>query len=78
LITQGVCLNDLVGKRFKVGEVELIGIELCEPCTLLGKLLENETINRWQVISAFKLSGGLRADIVTDGCISKSDKIEVL
>ncbi|MCU4675851.1 hypothetical protein N7931_09410 [Catenovulum sp. 2E275] len=78
LITQGIRLNDLVGKKFKIGEVELLGIELCEPCSLLGKLLENNTISRHQVIDAFKLSGGLRADILTDGFIAKGDKLTLI
>ena len=31
LTTQGVPLNHLVGKQFKVGEVVLCGIRLCDP-----------------------------------------------
>lgn len=32
LLTAGVPLNHLVGKRFRVGEALLEGIELCDPC----------------------------------------------
>src|SRR5581483_12276629 len=32
VVVRGVRLNDLVGKRFRVGEVECLGVELCEPC----------------------------------------------
>ncbi len=32
LTVRGVRLNDLVGKRFRVGTVECFGVELCEPC----------------------------------------------
>src|SRR5512133_2015557 len=32
LTVRGVRLNDLVGKRFRVGEVECYGVALCEPC----------------------------------------------
>src|SRR5262245_48664172 len=32
---RGVRLNDLVGKRFRVGDVECYGVELCEPCAHL-------------------------------------------
>src|SRR5438552_18334240 len=35
LTVQGVGLNDLVGKRFRVGAVECYGVELCEPCSHL-------------------------------------------
>src|SRR4051812_39079963 len=34
ILTRGVDLNSLVGKRFRVGEAECRGIELCEPCTI--------------------------------------------
>ena len=32
ITTRGIALNDLVGERFRVGEVECVGTELCEPC----------------------------------------------
>src|SRR5262245_57036884 len=38
LLTRGVPLNHLVGKTFKVGNVVLRGIRLCEPCGHLEKL----------------------------------------
>src|ERR1700758_4786361 len=33
-----VDVNALVGKRFRIGEVECFGVELCEPCLHLEKL----------------------------------------
>ncbi|HEX9343828.1 MAG TPA: sulfurase, partial [Actinomycetota bacterium] len=38
VVVRGVRLNDLVGKRFRVGEVECYGVELCEPCLHLEEL----------------------------------------
>ena len=35
LLTRGVDLNALVGKRFRVGALECRGIELCEPCATM-------------------------------------------
>ncbi|HRX78359.1 MAG TPA: hypothetical protein P5307_04815, partial [Pirellulaceae bacterium] len=35
LLTEDVPLNQLVGKSFSIGEVELRGVELCEPCSYL-------------------------------------------
>src|SRR5919201_2628474 len=35
VVTRGVPLNHLVGQRFRVGEVLLEGIRLCEPCAHL-------------------------------------------
>src|SRR5437762_9772279 len=37
LLTEGVPLNELVGKTFRVGQVVLKGLELCEPCGYLEK-----------------------------------------
>jgi hypothetical protein len=38
LITRGIDLNALVGKRFTVGGVECLGQRLCEPCAHLERL----------------------------------------
>ena len=38
VVVRGVRVNDLVGKRFRVGDVECLGVELCEPCLHLQKL----------------------------------------
>jgi MOSC domain-containing protein YiiM len=63
LLTRGVPLNHLVGKTFKVGNVILRGIRLCEPCGHLEKLtckgVEKGLIHR----------GGLRAQIVEGGVL---------
>ena len=63
-VTSGVDLNALVGKRFYVGECELEGIELCEPCALWAKNTHRE------VVRFFVHRGGLNARIVTGGIIS--------
>ena len=34
IVTRGIRLNDLCGRRFKVGGATLEGLELCEPCSL--------------------------------------------
>ena len=36
LVTRGISLNPLVGRRFTVGEVECEGRRLCEPCAHLA------------------------------------------
>jgi MOSC domain-containing protein YiiM len=38
LVTRGIDLNALVGRRFRVGEAECIGRRLCEPCEHLERL----------------------------------------
>lgn len=70
IITKGVDLNALVGQDFSIGEARFRGIELCEPCSVLGKLLENEHISRAEVVKAFLGCGGLRADIIGSGILS--------
>ena len=44
VITKGVRLNDLVGKKFKVGTVVLEGIDLCRPCKHLSENLNQNNI----------------------------------
>ena len=44
IITKGIKLNDLVGKKILVGKVELEGIDLCRPCKHLCEVLGQENI----------------------------------
>lgn len=69
VVVRGVGLNDLVGKRFRVGEVECLGVELCEPCLHLQQL------TRPGIIKDLIHRGGLRADILSGGTISVGDKV---
>ena len=69
VLTQGINLNDLVGKRFRVGGVECVGVELCHPCTTL------EGLTKPGVIKGLVNRGGLNADIVTDGVIAVGDEV---
>ncbi len=74
LLTQGVPLNALVGRRFCIGEVVLQGVELCEPCNSLAQSSGYGS----RVISALLHRGGLRADIVQGGTIRPGDRVEPL
>jgi MOSC domain-containing protein YiiM len=70
LLTEGVSLNDLVGKTFRVGQVVLKGLELCEPCGYLEK-------RTWPGIkAALKHRGGLRCCVLNGGRIEVGDAIE--
>jgi MOSC domain-containing protein YiiM len=64
VVTRGVSLNDLVGKRFRVGAVECVGRRLAEPCTHLEQLTQPG------VLEGLVHRGGLRADIVRGGPIA--------
>jgi MOSC domain-containing protein YiiM len=72
VLTRGVRLNELVGKRFIVGGVECIGQELCEPCSHLQSLTYEG------VLRGLVHRGGLRADIVRGGRIAVGDQVEPL
>jgi len=67
--TRGVRLNDLIGKRFRVGEVECYGVELCEPCSHL------ERLTRPGVMRELVHRAGINADILTDGTITVGDDV---
>jgi MOSC domain-containing protein YiiM len=66
---RGVDLNALVGKRFRVGEVECVGVELCEPCRHL------ESMTRPGIIKELLHRAGLNADIVSGGTIRVGDPV---
>lgn len=69
LVTEGITLNDLVGKEFIIGNVVLKGIRLCEPSEHLVGLLSPESL------SAFEHKAGLRAQILNNGIIQTGNKI---
>lgn len=77
LVTQGVRLNDLVGKTLRIGNVRLRGVRLCEPCATLGDDLASASISRGAVVKAFSHRAGLRADVLTDGVIAEGMLVEV-
>ena len=72
LVTRGVPLNHLVGRTFRVGDVHIRGLRLCEPCGHLEKL------TRVGVRKAFVHRGGLRAQILRGGTLRVGDAIEPL
>ncbi|MEO7724784.1 MAG: MOSC domain-containing protein [Chthoniobacterales bacterium] len=69
LLTEGVRLNDLVGREFQVGAVRLLGLRLSEPCTHLARLTHPETL------PGLVHRGGLVAEILTDGELRVGDEI---
>ena len=69
VLTRGIDVNNLVGKRFRIGDVECEGVELCEPC---GHL---ESMTQPGVIKALVHRGGLNADILSDGEITVGDPV---
>jgi MOSC domain-containing protein YiiM len=72
LLTRGVPLNHLVDRRFRVGDVELLGHGLAEPCKHL------EQVAGQPVRAGLVHRGGLRAEVVRGGVIRAGDVIELI
>tara|TARA_Y100000591_G_scaffold194063_1_gene167872 strand:+ start:22 stop:462 length:441 start_codon:yes stop_codon:yes gene_type:complete len=72
IITKGVKLNDLVGKKFQIGDVKVEGIDLCRPCRHLC-----EVLNQDNIIKEFLRRGGLRCQILSSSSIEVGNKIKV-
>ena len=69
VVVRGVRLGDLIGKRFRVGDVECLGVEICEPCRHLQEL------TRPGIIKDLIHRGGLNADILSGGMITVGDEV---
>jgi MOSC domain-containing protein YiiM len=69
IVTRDVPLNHLVGVEFKIGDVRVRGLRLCEPCGHLAKLSNKP------VLPGLIHRGGLRAQILTEGEIKTGDSI---
>jgi MOSC domain-containing protein YiiM len=69
VLTRGVRLNDLLGRRFTLGGLLCEGVEICEPCAHMqqkvGKPVLKPLVHR----------GGLRARILTSGTLRVGDRI---
>jgi len=72
IVTRGICLNELVGQEFYLGEVRVRGIRLCEPCSHLAKSSFPETLK------GLVHKAGLRAQIISEGQISIGDRITLV
>lgn len=69
--TRGIHLDDLIGRRFRVGEVLCEGVRHCEPCVRL------EGLTGKPVLKPLVDRGGLRANILTGGVIRVGDAVTV-
>jgi MOSC domain-containing protein YiiM len=67
-----VDVDGLVGRRFRIGEVECFGVELCEPCRHL------EQMTRLGIIKALTHRAGINADILVGGVICLGDPVVAL
>ena len=73
VVTKGIQLNDLIGKKIKIGNVEVEGIDLCRPCRHL-----TEVLNQSNILKEFLRRGGLRCQILKSSTINVDDEIKVI
>ena len=70
ITTRGVRLEELIGRRFAIGEAVCEGVDLCPPCQHLvdvsGKAVLEPLVGR----------GGIRARVVRGGAIAVGAAIE--
>lgn len=72
VVTRGIRLLDLIGRRFRVGEVVCEGVKICEPCAYLEELT-GKPVNEPLVHRA-----GLRANVLVGGTLRVGDAVEAL
>ena len=72
VVTRGVELNALVGRRFRIGAVECVGRRLAEPCAHL------ERLTRPGLMRPLVHRAGLRSDILVGGAICVGDVVSAL
>jgi MOSC domain-containing protein YiiM len=65
VVTQGIDLNSLVGKKFMIQGVEFEGVCECKPCYWMNQAIAPGAE------AALQGRGGLRARILTDGILHK-------
>lgn len=71
VVTRGIELDGLIGRRFTVGDVECVGRRRCEPCAHL------ERLTRPGILRDLVHRSGLRADVVRSGRISLGDVVRL-
>ena len=73
IVTKGIELNDLIGKKIRIGDVLVEGVDLCRPCKHLS-----EKLNQNNIIKEFLRRGGLRCRILSSSNICINDEIKIL
>ena len=69
LVTRGIDVNALAGRRFTIGGVRCVGRRLAEPCAHL------ERLSGPGILRPLVHRGGLRADILAGGTIRVGDTV---
>jgi MOSC domain-containing protein YiiM len=72
IVTEGVRLNELVGKTFRIGTALFRGDRRAEPCGYLERRIGKG------LMPSLKGRGGLRADVLEEGILRPGDGIMVV
>jgi hypothetical protein len=72
IVVRGIALDELIGRRFRIGEVECYAQRRCEPCSHLQRLTQPG------VLRGLVHRGGLRADVLSSGRIQTGDSVAAL
>jgi hypothetical protein len=72
VVTRGVRLDDLIGRRFRIGDAVIEGVRPCDPCRHI------ESLTRPGIARELVGRGGLRARILTSGRLRVGDAVLVL
>ena len=70
IVTEGIRLNELIGKKLRIGNVEVEAVDLCRPCRHLTEILCQDNI-----LKEFLRKGGLRCQILSSSIIKIGDEI---
>lgn len=73
VIVDGIALDDLIGERFRVGELMCFGVRPCEPCSYLERSVRVGLRHDLRGIR-----GGLRVDVLVEGFLGIGDEISVV
>ena len=73
IVTRGIKLNELIGKKISIGSVKIEVLDLCRPCRHLS-----EKLGRNDIIKEFLRKGGIRCQIMNNGKISLNNKIKII
>jgi MOSC domain-containing protein YiiM len=69
VLTRVLVVYSLVGYRFRIGDVDCVGVELCEPCAHL------QSMTKPGVLAGMVHRAGLNVDILADGEIAVGDPV---
>jgi len=65
IVLSGINLNQLIGKRFRIGSVEFEGLEHCAPCTWMNAVMKK---GAYRLMSG---RGGLRVKVLKAGTLTQ-------